>query len=134
MPSTCGSTASRPTIIRARHPELWEAIEADLDTLVPWVLTGAIEFAAAAVGDDDLRDVAHRRLAVSRLRYGVPRIELCDLVRRGHDRVHITELAEAYDQESDGTKILVSLHDYVESRSRAVEDGTEDGDADDDET
>lgn len=117
--------------IRMRHSELWEAIEADLDTLIPWVLTGAIEFAAAAVGNDDLRDLAHRRLAVSRLRYGVPRIELCDLVRRGHDRVHITQLAEAYDQESDMTKILVSLHDYVESRSRAVEDEAEDGDADD---
>jgi len=109
--------------IAAAHPALWHEIEHDLDTLVPWVLTGAVEIAAAAVGRDDLRDIAHRRLGISRLRYGVPRVELCDVVRRGHDRTRASELAVEYDRES--WWIAQSLTDYVIERSLAAVDESE---------
>jgi hypothetical protein len=92
---------------------------------MPWVLTGAVEIAAAAVGRDDVRDLAHRRLGIARLRYGVPRVELCDVVRRGHDRVLVTELAAQYDHESWTVRLSQSLTDYVVERSLAAVDDSE---------
>ncbi len=106
--------------IAVAHPEVWPAIENDLDTLLPWVITGAIEFAAAHVQRADIRDLAHRRLAISRLRYGVPRIELTDIVRRGYDRVLVTRLADQYDKEPIGAHLFQSLTEYVTERSQWV--------------
>jgi hypothetical protein len=43
-----------------------------------------------------MRDVAHARLGISRMRYGVPVLDCCDLVRRGADRVRVAELVAEY--------------------------------------
>lgn len=102
--------------ISSAHPEVWPGLERDLETRLPWVLTGAIEFAATHVGRDDLRDVAHRRLAIARLRYGVPRVELCNVVRGGHDRVLATQLAAEYQAEPSALRLFQSLEEYVIER------------------
>lgn len=84
------------TDIAAAHPDVWEAIEGSLETLLPWVLTAVIEYVAAAEQQPELRDLGHRRLALARVRYGVPDPGLCDHVRRGADRVVVTNLAAEF--------------------------------------
>jgi hypothetical protein len=41
-------------------------------------------------------DAVHARLGIARLRYGVPALDCCDLVRRGADRVRVAELMAEY--------------------------------------
>ena len=82
--------------ITAAHPDAWETIADGLDSLLPWVLTAAVEFVLVDTDLTTMRDVAHARLGISRLRYGVPVLDCCDLVRRGADRVRVTELVAEY--------------------------------------
>jgi len=73
--------------IKARFAAVWKAIRPnDLDTLTPWVLTAAIDFITTETGALNFRELAHRRLAPVRLRYGVPQADMCELVRDGFDR------------------------------------------------
>lgn len=78
--------------IAAAHPDAWDVVADDLDSLLPWVLTAAVEFLLVDTDLTTMRDVAHARLGISRLRYGVPVLDCCDLVRRGADRVRVAEL------------------------------------------
>jgi superfamily II DNA/RNA helicase len=82
--------------IAAAHPDAWDTIAKDLDSLLPWVLTAAVEFLLVDTGLTSMRDVAHARLGISRIRYGVPVLDCCDLVRRGADRVRVAELVAEY--------------------------------------
>jgi hypothetical protein len=82
--------------IAAAHPDGWGAVAEDLDSLLPWVLTAAVEFLLVDTGLTGMRDVAHARLGISRVRSGVPVLECCDLVRRGADRVQVAELVAGY--------------------------------------
>lgn len=84
--------------IDTAYPDTWQTVQFDLDKLIPWVLTGVAEFLAAELNDDTVRDQLHRRLEIFRLRYGVPRGDLCELVRRGCDRVRVVELADEHAQ------------------------------------
>jgi hypothetical protein len=80
----------------AAHPDAWDVVADDLDSLLPWVLTAAAEFLLVDTDLTTMRDVAHARLGISRMRYGVPVLDCCDLVRRGADRVRVAELAAEY--------------------------------------
>jgi hypothetical protein len=82
--------------IAAAHPDAWDTIAEDLDSLLPWVLTAVIEFVLVDTGLTTIRDVAHARLGISRLRYGVPVLDCCDFVRYGADRVRVAELLAEY--------------------------------------
>ena len=82
--------------IAAAHPDAWDVVADDLDSLLPWVLTAAVEFLLVDTDLTTMRDVAHARLGISRLRYGVPVLDCCDLVRRGADRVRVAELVTEY--------------------------------------
>ena len=82
--------------IAAAHPDAWETVADDLDSLLPWVLTAAVEFLLVDTDLTTMRDVAHARLGISRLRYGVPVLDCCDLVRRGADRVRVAGLVAEY--------------------------------------
>jgi hypothetical protein len=52
--------------IAAAHPDAWDVVADDLDSLLPWVLTAAVEFLLADTGLTTMRDVAHARLGISR--------------------------------------------------------------------
>jgi hypothetical protein len=109
------------------HPDQWGAVEShDLETLLPWVLTGVVEIVAALHGTDDLRETAHRRLGLSRLRYGVPHQDLCELARE-HDRVLLADLAKEFDELSPWETMFTPLRDFAEQRlaERAQEDEDE---------
>jgi hypothetical protein len=82
--------------IAAAHADAWDTIAEDLDSLLPWVLTAVVEFLLVDTGLTSMRDVAHARLGISRMRYGVPVLDCCDLVRRGADRVRVAELVAEY--------------------------------------
>ena len=112
-------------VIAVAHPEVWPAIANDLETLLPWVLTGAIELAATHVGRTDLRDLAHRRLAISRIRYGVPRAELCGLVRGGLDRALVSRLASEHDAQNLSGRIGQSLEEYIVEQAWRVSEDVE---------
>jgi hypothetical protein len=64
------------------HPDAWDVIADDLDSLLPWLLTATVEFLLVEADLTTTRDVVHARLGISRLRYGVPVLDCCDLVRR----------------------------------------------------
>ena len=70
----------------------------EVEGLLPWVLTAAVEFILVQSGQLDLREMAHVRLGISRLRYGVPHTVLSDLVREGADRVEVSRLNEEYER------------------------------------
>ena len=114
--------------LRANWPQTWPTLAAALESLLPWVLTAAVEIAVLAVRDADTltavgsivdlsADTVHARLAVSRLRYGVPQVALCDVVRDGVPRADVCQLAALFDQ-LDPLAQLVSggLAEYVRSR------------------
>ena len=82
--------------ITAAHLDAWDVVADDLDSLLPWVLTATIEFLLVDTNLTTMRDIAHGRLGISRLRYGVPVLDCCDLVRRGADRVRVAELVAEY--------------------------------------
>jgi hypothetical protein len=102
--------------IAAAHPDAWDTIAEDLDSLLPWVLTAVVEFLLVDTGLTSVRDVAHARLGISRLRYGVPVLDCCDLVRRGADRVRVAELVTEYrdlqpaEQQEIGRAAFVAEH------------------------
>lgn len=102
--------------IDAAHSETWRFVQPALETVLPWVLTGAIEVAAACGGGADLRDTAHRRLGLSRLRYGVPSVDLCKAVQAGHDRVVVSELALKYANECADGRSWQSMTEYIIER------------------
>ncbi|MFE5337474.1 DEAD/DEAH box helicase [Isoptericola sp. NPDC056573] len=115
--------------IEAAYPDAWAALTSNhLETLLPWALTGAFEVIAALAGDLDVRERAHRLLRPVRIRDGVPDAELCELVRRGHDRVTVTRIAreivaerEARDEAANLSFFWVDLPlaDAVEERLAA---------------
>jgi superfamily II DNA/RNA helicase len=82
--------------IAAAHPDAWDVIAGDLESLLPWILTAALEFLLVDADLTGIRDAAHARVGISRLRYGVPVLDCCDLVRRGADRVRVAELVTEY--------------------------------------
>ena len=82
--------------IAAAHPDAWDVVADRLDSLLPWDLTATVEFLLVDTNLTTMRDVAHARLGISRMRYGVPVLDCCDLVRRGADRVRVAELAAEY--------------------------------------
>lgn len=82
--------------IAAAHPDAWDIVADDLDSLLPWILTATIEFLLVDTNLTSMRDVAHARLGISRMRYGVPVLDCCDLVRRGANRVRVAELVAEY--------------------------------------
>lgn len=87
----------------------------DLEALLPWVLTGVIEIIAALQGSEGLREIAHRRLGLSRLRYGVPHQDLCELARE-HDRVVLAQLTDDFSELSRGQRLFTPLRDFAERR------------------
>lgn len=105
------------------HPEVWSAAKPrHLETLLVWALTGSFEIIAALADDLDLREVAHNRLAPSRLRYGVFDAELCPLVRDGADRVQVARIANEYLRETQpGSGVRWPLSIVVETRLAAEE-------------
>jgi hypothetical protein len=82
--------------IAAAHPDAWETIADDLDSFLPWILTATVEFLLVDTDLTTRRDVVYARLGISRLRYGVPVLDRCDLVRRGADSVRVAELVAEY--------------------------------------
>jgi superfamily II DNA/RNA helicase len=82
--------------ITAAHADAWAVMAEGLESLLPWILTAAVEFLLVDADLTDMRDVAHARLGISRLRYGVPVLDCCDLVRRGADRVRVAQLVADY--------------------------------------
>jgi hypothetical protein len=84
----------------------WKAIRPnDLDTLIPWVLTAAIDFVTTETGALNFRELAHRRLAPVRLRYGVPQADMCELVRDGFDREDAVAAAEHFKYAPPGAQM-----------------------------
>lgn len=81
--------------ISLRHKETWESVKPrHLESLLVWAVTGAIEIVAALANDPDLRDLAHKRLEPSRIRYGIFDATLCPLIREGNDRVQVARIAK----------------------------------------
>lgn len=111
--------------VAALYPDMWERIERDLDGLAPWILTAIVEFALPGDLNKQDRATAHARVGIARLRYGVPYTELCPFVRRGEDRVRITELACQYDQISAVDREDWSLGEYVAVALKADEQSVE---------
>jgi hypothetical protein len=102
--------------IEAHHPDLWSTVENDLDTLLPWILTALIEYLTTASEDSEIRDLAHRRLGVARLRYGVSDSGLCDHVRRGVDRVVVTRLAAQFAALPPVEQFFQDRDDFITAR------------------
>lgn len=102
--------------IAAAHPDAWAVVADDLDSLLPWVLTAAVEFLLVDTNLTTMRDVAHARLGISRMRYGIPVLDCCDLVRRGADRVRVAQLVADYrdlqfpDQQATSRVDFVGMH------------------------
>lgn len=111
--------------LQAAWPETWPALAAALESPLPWVLTAAVEIAVLAVRDADplttvgsfvdlSADTAHARLGVSRLRYGLPQVELCGVVRDGVARDDACRLAAQFDQLDPLAQLLSGgLAEYV---------------------
>ncbi|HET7690749.1 MAG TPA: DEAD/DEAH box helicase [Nocardioidaceae bacterium] len=99
--------------IDGAYPDTWQTVQFDLDKLIPWVLTSVIEFLAAELNSDAVKEQLHRRLEVFRLRYGVPRRDLCELVRRGCDRVRVVELAHEHAQLPEWDQFSEEVKDFV---------------------
>lgn len=109
--------------IREAYPDLWEVVARDLETLLPWVLTGAIEFVATATGRPDLRELGHLRLGIARMRYGVPAVDLCDLVREGLDRVDVAVFyAEFSSLLGSGAVSIFDRDPFIRKRVQEAED------------
>jgi hypothetical protein len=89
--------------IAAAHRDAWDTIAEDLDSLLPWVLTAVVEFMLVNTGLTSIRDLAYARLSISRLRYGVPVLDCCDLVRRGADRVRVAEYRDLQPADQQGS-------------------------------
>jgi hypothetical protein len=84
--------------IESQYPAAWKAVRPnDLETLIPWVLTAVIDFIATETEAPGVRELAHRRLVPVRLRYGVPRGDMCELVRAGFDRDDTVAAAEDFE-------------------------------------
>lgn len=101
--------------------DTWAKTAPTLESLLPWVITGAIEFIAAHTGRSEIRERAHSQLGIARLRYGVPDAALCDLVRAGRDRVTLSQLAADY-PDSPQAQMGVSLIQFVEETCEALAD------------
>jgi hypothetical protein len=92
--------------IESRFAAAWKAVRpTDLETLIPWVLTAAIDFIATETGAPVFRELAHRRLGPVRLRYGVPEADMCELVRDGFDRDDAVTAAEEFKYAPLGAQI-----------------------------
>ena len=100
------------TITQA-HSEAWATVWEGFETLLPWILTAIVEFVLVQSGTAGIRDAAHARLGISRLRYGVPHAALCDLVRHGADRVQVSRLAEDYDKLDQSDRLGVERTEFV---------------------
>ncbi len=111
--------------INAAYRDTWQTVQFDLDKLIPWVLTSVVEFLAAELNDDSVRDQLHRRLEIFRLRYGVPRGDLCELVRRGCDRVRVVELADEHAQLPEWDQLNEDVEAFVLRRLAEEEEEEE---------
>lgn len=121
------------TDIEEAHPAAWEALTPrQLETMIPWALTGAFEVTAALAGDLRLRELAHKRLSPVRIRDGVPHSDLCDLVREGADRVRVSRIAAECKDEvaATGRPFGWNLKDAV--KRRLEEEAEAPSEADDD--
>ena len=102
-------------------PAAWKAIRPnDLETLVLWVLTAAIDFIATETGVQAFRELAHRRVAPVRLRYGVPEAGMCELVRDGFDRDDAMTVAEEFKYAPVGAQ-MAGLKAYAQRWKRERE-------------
>jgi hypothetical protein len=107
--------------IEGRYAEAWKAIKPnDLETLVPWVLTAGIDIVATEIGSSEFRELAHRRLAPVRLRYGVPRVDTCELVRDGFDRDDAIVITDDF-QEASLFVQWMGLKEYGQQKKRERE-------------
>ena len=110
--------------IEANFNAAWKAIRPnDLETLVPWILTAAIDVITTELGVSAFREIAHWRLAPVRLRYGVPRSEMCELVRDGFDRDDAIAVADEFQQASPGVQFMMGLREFGERWRREREAG-----------
>ncbi len=105
------------SVIEDSFPDVWKDIAKDLESLLPWVITGAIEFAATEVGRTDLRLSAHQRLAPARLRYGVPHADLCEYVRGGLDRVAVVGYYNDYCEHVVAGQMRDIFETYLQERA-----------------
>lgn len=107
--------------IESRFAVAWKAIRPnDLETLIPWVLTAVIDFIATQTGVQGFREVAHRRVAPVRLRYGVPEADMCELVRDGFDRDDAIAVAEEFKYATVFAK-MAGLKSYAQRWKRERE-------------
>jgi superfamily II DNA/RNA helicase len=123
--------AGTPTAdLEAHDSETWnKMVGQPLENLLPWVLTGIFEIAAAMKSRLDLRDRAHKRLGISRIRYGVPVEDVCVLVREGHDRVAVTQYAKEYEDRAPASMFYRFRADTYIRRRLEGQDPNEAGDA-----
>jgi hypothetical protein len=116
-------SGERDENIEANFNAAWDAIRpSDLDTLVPWILTSAIDVITTELGKSDFREIAHWRLAPVRLRYGVPRSGMCELVRDGFDRDDAIAIANEFQQASPEIQVW-GLRQFAEQWRREREAG-----------
>ncbi len=107
--------------ISARCQEAWNAIKPeDLDTLLPWLLTASIDIVATETASLDFRELAYRRLAPERIRYGVPRTEMCELVRDGFDRDDAIAIDTEFEQAPMSVQMM-GLREYGQQKKRERE-------------
>lgn len=100
-------------VIGDAYPEASATVLDELENLLPWLLTAAVEFVLVQSGMLGLRETAHVRLGISRLRYGVPHTTLSDLVRQGADRVEVSRLSEEYDKLDEWHRFSTERADFV---------------------
>ena len=115
--------------IEAAYPKAWDKFAKAHESLLPWILTAAVEILTLLCRDVPTLGIVqlspeyiHGKLAISRLRYGVPKGELCDLVRENADRVEVCRLASEFDALDSMTKLLSGgVSDYVRDHLKAEE-------------
>ena len=104
--------------IESRFAAAWKVVQPnDLETLIPWVLTAIIDFIATETGVQAFRELAHRRVAPVRLRYGVPEADMCELVRDGFDRDEVVAVAEDFKYAPLGAR-MAGLKPYAQRWKR----------------
>jgi hypothetical protein len=107
--------------IESRFATAWNTVRPnDLETLIPWVLTAIIDFTATATGEPVFRELAHRRVAPVRLRYGVPQADMCELVRDGFDRDEAVAVAKDFEYAPPEAR-MAGLKSYAQEWKRERE-------------
>ena len=108
------------------HPDAWEALTPrQLETMIPWALTGAFEVIAALAGRPQLRETAHERLDPVRIRDGIPDSALSELVREGADRVRVSRIAAEHSEPTaNHWFVQQSVRDFVKERLEAEEEAS----------